>query len=199
MVLFNLLPRWARAGTALLAFLLPRAGGCTDLGLDGFRIGITEDEVVSRLGQRFGEVERVRKERYQVPRDFYAASEPRDAYRLGDLPVIQAEAYIGSSGTLVQMKFVLDAERLDALRNLLPDFDAAAAEEPFRGNWVISREEGEFVLAASRLFGTVSVEYSGRAQAGENARARRISDERFKRIDTRLDRVIELLDSSQGH
>ncbi|KVN02937.1 hypothetical protein WJ62_12070 [Burkholderia diffusa] len=183
--------RCALAATALAALLCHAQNAFSRIDLGGFRLGEDKGAALVMANERIGPAQPVHAERYQVSRDFYEVTPRKSVFQLCGAPVTTIRMYFDANDKLNQVDLSLDTADREVIRCLVPDADKAKPTGSFGDTWEIEREDGEIVCTISKRFNSAMLEFADRHQADVNSLVRKRSDERFKKLDTQLEGLVE--------
>lgn len=188
------MPNFARLIATLSMFLLSSASSALTIG--DFTLGTPKAEVLHLLSNRFQSVKDVTKSRWQVEKKFTSATLPVGTYELGHIAITDVNVFFNEEDELNEVEIKLATASLDDVQKLIPYVERSKLEPVFQNSWEIFVDDGEIIYWVSKLFESGSISFADKPTSTTNVEARRISNQKFKKLSNKLDNMIDTLKSN---
>ncbi|WP_221220713.1 hypothetical protein [Variovorax sp. Sphag1AA] len=179
-----------------MAGIAPSAWGQIEIA--DLKLGTTRRAAIEWLQTHYSTVQEVQGSRWQVEKRFVSATRPSVGQKLGDLSIREVNAFFNDDNVLSQVELKLDSARLEDVRPLIPQSDQATVDPYFGDTWEILREDGEIVFWVSSVSRSATVFFADKESSSKNVVARQRSNERFKSLSKKLERVADTLKGPQN-
>lgn len=166
----------------------------SDLSIGDFTLGAPNQAVIETLQQQFSKVDFINGSHYQIPAQFYKATEPTHRYSLGDVPISSVQATFNESGGLKQLQVTLETTDAERVKQLIPLMSQAQLVPESTGRYEAFVEDGELIYWVSNIWGWTVVTIADKDTSPGNIQARAHSDKRFNRLGDKMNNLIEKLE-----
>jgi hypothetical protein len=182
----------------IFLFVLSPSVAWSAITIGDFTLGSPKKEVIQLLKNHFSSVSEINGSRYQVIKRFTTATQPVNAYKLGDTSIREINVFFTNDDLLKQVEIKINTTRIEDVKKLIPQVERATVEPTFGNSWEIFSDDGEITYWVSDLSDSGQISFADKPTSTENIKERRTSNHRFKKMTDKLDDIKELLLKNQN-
>ncbi|MCE5181348.1 MAG: hypothetical protein LLG15_06060 [Betaproteobacteria bacterium] len=163
-----------------------------------FTLGAPKNEVLVMLKSRFQSIKETQGSRYQIERPLVSATLPIHPYLLGNVPISEVNIFFNNDDLLNQVEIKLNTTHIEEVRKHIPQVEKSTLDPDFGDTWEVIVGDGEIIYYVSKLFGSAEISFADKATSKENITARRLSNQRFKKLNGKIDKLIEIFKKNES-